>query len=236
MSNALAFDDFKPFTTTCELRYKNAYLIYDRTGQIMQEMQGLFTNIAVAAATPQASQFTAEEGTFNLEIAATRYTTGRVGKHSEIFIHNCNSFFNSVIDRLEINIFTRIGLRCILKKEFQTEDEAKAALAAVPFPGSAPRKRFNIAEGPTEVLFRWEDKQIGAFVRLKAETTEVTINVQPEFRDVIPKFEKKLIGLTLDVDYYTVAPVEREKWIGHEWIPAKLRVIKKEVDGILQGA
>jgi hypothetical protein len=85
------------------------------------------------------------------------------------------------------------------------------------------------------VLFRWEDSQIGAFFRLKVETIEIKISVPPELQDNVPTFDKKIIGLTLDIDYYTVAPVDREQWEPQEWLPQKLRIIRKEVDGIMGG-
>jgi hypothetical protein len=70
---------------------------------------------------------------------------------------------------------------------------------------------------------------------LKAETTEIKLNVPPELQGNVPKFDRKLIGLTLDIDYYTVAPVEREQWEPQEWLLQKVRIIRKEVDDILQG-
>jgi len=70
---------------------------------------------------------------------------------------------------------------------------------------------------------------------LKAETTDIKLAVPPELQDTVPKIDKKTTGLTLDIDYYTVAPVEREQWNSQEWVPQKLRIIRKEVDGILEG-
>lgn len=49
---SLTIDDFRPFSVTCELRYKNAYLIYDRTGQVLEELRNSFPSIAVSTASP----------------------------------------------------------------------------------------------------------------------------------------------------------------------------------------
>jgi len=235
MPSLLTIDDFKPFSVTCELRYKNAYLIYDRTGQILEELRGSFTNINVSTASPPQTAFVAEEGSFTLEIGACRFTSGRIDKNPETFAKQCKAFFDAVTDQLQIAVFTRIGLRYILRKEFKTEDESKAALASMMLANLKPTKRFNSSDSPTEVLFRWEDSQIGAFVRLKPETTDIKLAIPPELQDTVPKIDKKLTGLILDTDYYTVAPVEREQWNPQEWLPQKLRMIRKEVDGIIQG-
>lgn len=235
MPASLTIDDFKAFNLTCEMRYKNAYLIFDRTGHVLEDLRESFTNVSISQAGPQQTAFAADEGTFNLEVGVCRFTSGGTDKSPEAFAKHCKLFFDSVTDRLQISVFTRIGLRYILRKEFKAEDEAKAALAAMMLANLKPTKRFNSSESPTEVLFRWEDTQIGAFVRLKAETTNIKLAVPDELRDIVPQVDKKINGLTLDVDYYTIAPVDREQWNAQEWLPQKLRIIRREVDGIIQG-
>jgi uncharacterized protein (TIGR04255 family) len=212
MATFLTVDDFKPFTITCELRFKNAYLLFDRTGAIVEDLRGHFTDINVTSASPQVSAFTSGEGYLHLELGACRFTSGRFDKNSESFAKHCKNFFDIVTERIQINIYTRIGLRYILRKEFKTEDDAKAALASCRLANLKPTRRFNSSDSPTEVMFRWEDAQIGAMVRLKAETTEVKVQVPIELQEAVPAFEKKTTVLTIDTDYYTVAPVEREQW------------------------
>jgi hypothetical protein len=122
-----------------------------------------------------------------------------------------------------------------LKKEFKTEDESKVALASTMLVNLQPTQRFNSSQSPTELMFRWEDAQIGALVRLKAEKSDVKFAVPIEYRNLVPKIEKQSVAVIADIDYYTVAPVEREQWNAVEWLPQKLRIIRKEVHGILQG-
>jgi len=231
----LTIDDFKQYSLTCELRYKNAYLIYDRTGQIIEDVRESFTDINVSISSPQQTSWTTNEGTLVLELGACRFINNRPDKNAEPFAKYCKAFFDAVTHQLQIGVFTRIGLRYILRREYKTVDESKAALASMLLPNLKPPKRFNSSDSPTEVLFRWEDSQIGAFFRLKAETIEIKTMPPPELVDSVPKFEKKINGLTLDIDYYTVAPVDREQWNPEEWLPQKLRIIRKEVDGILGG-
>lgn len=233
MPSPLTIDEFKLVSITTELRYKNAFLIYDRTGRVLKDLHDSFTDINVSSASPQQTAFTAEEGSFVLELGACRFTSGQTD--AETFAKHSTAFFNVVVDHLEIEVFTRIGLRCILRKEFKAEEESRAALASLRLPNLEPIKRFNSSDSPTEVMFRWEDTQIGATVRLKAETAEIKVTASPELRESLPKVDKKIIGLTLDTDYYTAAPVEREQWNSQEWLPQKLRIIRKELNGILQG-
>ena len=207
---ALTIDEFKRFSLTCELRYKSAFLIYDRTGQVLEDIRDSFTNIAVSTSAPQQTSWAADEGTFVLELGACRFSSVRSSQSAEEFAKHCNAFFSAVTNHMQINVFTRIGLRYFARKEFKTLDEAKTALASMSLANLKPTQRFKSSDSPTEVLFRWEDSQIGAFARLKAETVEINPVIAPELQEHIAKVNKKIHGLTMDIDYYTVAPVERE--------------------------
>jgi hypothetical protein len=236
MPSPLTIDDFKSSNVTCEVRYKNAYLIFDRTGQVIEDLRESFTDISISVASPQQTTWTTNESTLVLELGACRLTSTCLDKSGEAFAKRCKAFFDAVVHNLQINLFTRIGLRCIYRKEYKTVDEARTALEAMTLVNLKPVKRFNSSDSPTEVLFRWEDSQVGAFIRLKAESIEIKSTIPFELQDTVPSIDKKINSLTLDVDYYTVAPVDREQWDPEEWLPQKFRIIRKEIDGIIGGS
>jgi len=230
----VTFDDFKPLSVTCEWRYKNAFLVYDRTGHVIRDLSETFANIVVQAAAPQQTAFTSDEGSFTVEIGGCRFTEGGFDK-GERFAKHCKDFIGPVTRQLRIEVFTRIGLRYIARKEFKALDEARANLASMQLVNLTPSKRFNSSDSPTELLYRWEDEAIGALFRLRAESIDIKVNVPPELRGHVSTVDKKIYGLTLDVDYYTIAPVELDQWDAQEWLLQKLRIVRKETDGILQG-
>src|SRR5271165_73386 len=131
MPSPLTIDDFKPFSVTCELRYQNAYLLYDRTGQILEDLRTHFSDLEVSNASPAQTAFTAEEGSFTLELTACRVTTPSAEKGGERFAKHCKTFFEVVATQLEINVYKRIGLRYIARRDYKDEDEAKTAVAAL---------------------------------------------------------------------------------------------------------
>jgi uncharacterized protein (TIGR04255 family) len=235
MASNLGFDDFSLVNVTCELRYPNAYMIYDHTGEIAQDLRDHFSDLVVATATPPQTDFIVAEGGLTLGLAASRVTCTPPHSKPESFAKHCKSFFDVVLDRLDIDVLTRIGLRPILRKDFKSLDEARTAMASAGLVNLNPPKRFNSSHEPTELVLRWQDSNMGAAVRLKTDTIEIKFVPPAEVREWITSVDKTLYALTLDIDYYTVAPVEREQWHPEEWVVEKLRVIKKESDGILQG-
>jgi len=226
----MTVDDFKMVSATCEARYENAYLIYDRTGQVCYEARSLFTDCNVLSATPNQTIFQAKEGSAALELMQSRFSSTRPDSSLEKFAGDCKKFLDSVTKNLEVKVFTRIGLRTILRKDFGTLDEAKAALVSLKLAGLKSAERYGIASEPREILFRWESDQLGVMLRLSAETGKIDIVPPPELQAKESEIHKSFSGLVLDVDYYTLAPVERAQWDAPTWIQRSLRMIKRDTN------
>jgi hypothetical protein len=229
----LSVADFKMTSAVCELRYENAYLIYDRTGRICNEARSLYTDCNVLSAAPNLTTFQANEGAFALELAQSRFSTNKPDNSLEKFSEQSKKFFDSVMSNLEIRVFTRVGLRVISRKDFKSLDDAKVALTSLKLVNLQPTERFGAASEPHEVLFRWEGTQVGAMLRLKAESGKIDIFLPPELEAEKAEIHKSFNGLVLDVDYYTVAPVERSQWDAPAWIPRSLRTMRRDIDSIL---
>ncbi len=116
MPTTLSFADFSMSRAASELRYDNAYLIYDRTGQVIQEARGHFTNFKVTSATPNESTFLSDEGSFGLQLGSCRFISDKADASLESFGSSCKRYFDIVAELLDIRMFTRVGLRVITKK------------------------------------------------------------------------------------------------------------------------
>jgi hypothetical protein len=232
MITPLSVSDFKMTLAVCEVRYENAYLIYDRTGFICDELRKLFTGLNVINASPNQTVLQAEEGSFVLELTQSRFTSQKPDSNLETFGAHAKRFFTSILYSLDVKVFTRVGLRVFFRKEFKDLAEAKAAFARLKLVDLKPMERFGAASEPHEILLRWEGDQIGTTLRLKAETGKIDVILPPEIQPERPEIHKSINGLILDVDYYTVAPVERSQWDASAWIPQSIRTIRKGSDSI----
>jgi hypothetical protein len=150
----------------------------------------------------------------------------------EKFASNCKRFFDSVTVLLDIRVFTRIGFRLFFRKDFKELDEAKAALHSLRLVNLKTEERFGAASEPHEVSLRWEGSQVGAMLHLTAQTGKIDLAVPAELEAEKTEIHKSLHGLIIDVDYYTVAPVERSQFDASAWILRSARTIKKNIDTI----
>jgi hypothetical protein len=229
----LSVDDFRMFSAVCELRYEDAFLLFDRSGRICNDAKERFTDCEIVSAVPNQTILRAKEGNFTVDLKACRFTTTSPDSTLERFAANCKGFFDSVTNNLDLKVFTRIGLRVVLRKEYGDLAEAKAALSSLKLLNIPQAERFGAASEPREMTFRWEGTQIGTMLRLAAETGKIDVVLPPELEMEKSEFHKSIMGLVLDVDYYTVAPVERSQWDAIAWIPRSVRTVKKESDAVL---
>src|SRR5437016_82646 len=98
----LSVADFKMTVAVCELRYENAYLIYDYTGRICHEVRPLYTDCNVLSATPNQTTLQAKEGSFALELAQCRFSAHNPDGTLETFAKHSKGFFDSVTRNLDI--------------------------------------------------------------------------------------------------------------------------------------
>lgn len=233
MPITMSIGDFKLTRAVCEIRYESAYLIFDQTGHVIHSLRSSFKNLEVINPNPMQSTFRAEEGAFGLEVTQSRFTADMPDPTLEKFAGHCKRYFDTVAESLEVRVFLRIGLRVFFRRDFKDLVSSKDALNSLGLANFEPVARFGVEEPPQEILFRWENAEIGAVLRLKAESGAIDIVLPPELESSKSQLHKDINCVTLDIDYYTVAPAERAQWDPAAWIPQSMRRIKKEADKIL---
>ena len=198
MISTLSIDDFKLKQAVCELRYENAYLLYDRTGLICAELQRSFTHVQVLSAVPQQSVIQCDEGVFGLELGQCRFTSMKLDNQLERFADETKRFLDVALYNLDIKVFTRIGLRVFFVKEYKSLDEARSALALLKLSNIASVERFGAATEPSEVLFRWENTMIGTMLRLATGSSTVDLvvssEIAPEKSEIHKSFSNSRTG------------------------------------------
>jgi hypothetical protein len=233
MALPLTILDFKLRQATCELRYPDAFLIFDKTGDIYHELGKKFTNLKSDAATPAQTQMTADEGVISVEQQILRLTDNDPDLVLEKFAPNFKTLFDCVVDRLDLVAFTRIGLRQLFFKSYESAQQSEAALNALRLVQTGAEKRFGAGPNIAELFIRWEDKELGAVFRIKAEKGSLDAKFPFELGMAEKSIHKEFHRLVMDIDYYTIATVERDQWDPVTWITQSARIVRKEADRFL---
>jgi hypothetical protein len=229
----LSVDDFKIHRAICEIRYEDAHLLFDHTGRTLQNMKSAFTDLKVTSAAPNQTTGRCKEGAFALELAASRFSAENPDSKLEAFGVRCKNFFEIVIDSLELKVFTRIGLRVLYRADTTDLDKARKKLNELELVNRPSELRYEASEEPEELILRWQNDEVGTMLRLKAEKGTVDVVLPPELEMEKSSISKSYVGLVLDVDTYTVAPVERSQWDASSWIQQSIRIVRRDTNKIL---
>lgn len=229
--------DFHLIQATCEIRYPQAPLVFDRTGHVFHSLGKKLTNLHNDGAAPTQTTMTADEGTAVIELNSSRFVADAVFSTGDLesFASNCKTFFDLVINELELTFFTRVGLRILFSKQFPTRAESVERLNTLKIvnnDAAAPVVRFGASAKIGEVLFRWQGNDLGTTFHLTAEDGAINAKFPPGL-GLDSSINKEYHRLLLDIDYYTVSIVQREQWDAAEWITQAARMVRKETDKLL---
>jgi hypothetical protein len=139
-----------------------------------------------------------------------------------------------LIERLSIELFTRVGFRVNFERKFSSKTDASTFfLKRLPFPRMSG-KHFNIEGTMLEPTygFRWEGDKTGCHIQCITQTQQVTAEFPFAFREARP--DKSLLErhvAIVDVDYYTTADTPAELVKLSDLLPAWLRAIRRDLRG-----
>jgi hypothetical protein len=220
-----------------ELRYDQAYLLWDKAGAIWQDIRKANPNIKLREAGPAKVVMTIDRR-FQLTIELDKLNISVFTPPSSMddFIDLCMSVVRTSVHTLEIPLFSRVGLRVIYRQNFKSRAEASNALISTKMMKIPEGKHFGIEGEPRlpHYSIRWEGDKLGVQVIVQAQ--ERKIMVEPALGEtIVEPIEKDVFELVFDTDYSTIGTVESGQFRASEWITNGMRVIRRDSRAFLGG-
>lgn len=237
MPPPLPFSSFRRSQLIFEMRYDEAYLLWDRTGSIWTALQPLFKKLRSNQAQPNQQTFIADDRyVLTIGLQRTSLTDHNPAGNVEKLLETVATFANTAIETLELRALERVGARCIFSLPCKSIEEAREkACAALPAFSSRP-PLFNIKSGtigPT-IKLECDDGDFGYIAQLYANEKRFEVNSPPEATDSgWEKFEKKLAEVLLDLDFHTKKPVRVNAFDCKLWLQGWNKAIARDADGFL---
>src|ERR1035438_819511 len=151
-SVSLSYSDLLLASTTCEVRYDFAFLIFDRTGAICLESKEFYPELKILQASPSVTTFESSPYSFSVEQLQSRAFCRELRHDPKGFGEATAHFFEIVLERLEVRVLTRIGLRQVYFQSFPGRDDAAAIVRALKLQPGAADAHFGISSPAREVI------------------------------------------------------------------------------------
>jgi hypothetical protein len=235
--NPMDLSHFDLRSVAFEVRYDQAYLLWDRAGALWQAVHRIAPTIKLTESVPaKISGFIERRFHVSVELEKVLIIVYPPPSTVEDYIALCRDILAAAIDILGVKIYSRIGLRLIHHRRFRSSEEAADALLSTGIMKVPEGKHFGI-EGPPKLphyAIRLDGDNLAVQVNLHTQERKLKIDV-PLGETALESVEKDIFELIYDVDYFTIGTVDIGQFRASDWIPNALRVIRRDSKVFLGG-
>ena len=230
MNDSLSLSNLKLLQATIEIRYNNAYLLWDRSGLIWSKASSKWVNLKIVKADPMVTNFLIDDRyEASVQLEKAHFIDLKPSSSLKEFIANAELFVTLVADTLDLTEFTRLGFRLIYYKRFNNKVEAADSLISTKMINVPSGKHFNI-EGKVltpKYSLKWEGESMGVRVELSAQNKKIDLDVKPGMEEIAPVHVERF-EIVYDIDYYTLKNTTKGQLNVKDWISQSYHLIKRD--------
>jgi hypothetical protein len=233
---AIDIRDFTLFSAALELRYPPRFLIWDKIGTFWTELIEYHPELRVKKADAKETAVQLDRTTNGVVQIEKAWLVNHLPSndlkelkgYAKVFVPNLTTILGT-------QLFTRIGMRLIFSKSFDSRENAAQFLArSLKLPN--PQERHLGIEGKLldpELAFRWEGDKTGYLLRFQSVEQKLEVDLPFEFRDAQPEtWKEKRCYVRVDIDYYVHAETRADKVNSEDLIDSWLKIIRREIGSI----
>lgn len=221
-----------------EMRYSEAYLIWDRAGGLWKALGARFKTFKTSGVAPSNVTFNADRR-YTLTVAIDRAAIVDHSPEGSVEpIFDLFSFFaQTVIRHLAVRVLDRVGIRSIYTIDFKSrEDVYKRAQEAIS--NSALNKTyFNIEPTFVAPVYKVDvdDGDVGYTAQLYSREYKLEFQPPPDAATLgVLDISKTINQLALDVDFATKKPVPIEGLDVMAWLIGWNKALVRDADAFLE--
>lgn len=231
------FSSFRRKQIAYELRYDNAYLLWDRTGWIWTHLKSHVGNLTTNTVSPNRTVFFAD-GRYSLSVSLDRASIidERPEASADSTFELITAFSEIVLSGLEVAILTRAGTRFQYSIECRNLNEAKNIVNSMHMTVNPNKKLFNIEPASIAPAYKVEvnDGALGYIFQAYAQELVLQLEPLPDIISLIGAAEKKVTSqFVIDIDFMTKNPLPVESFDAKTWLSGWQKAINRDMDAML---
>jgi hypothetical protein len=228
---------FQRLQVTLELRFDEAFILWDRTGALWETVRRQFKVLKHTQVTPSQTGFNGD-GRFAMTVALDRavITDHKPSGGATATFDVMSTFTETVLRVLQVTMLKRVGTRFIYSHRCKDAEDARAKLAkALPLSfGGA--EFFNIKPERVAPLVKVDvgDGELGYTVQLNANERKYEFAPPPEVSALNLELQGETFHeLVLDFDFFTARPMPTESLDIRLWLSGWNKALGRDADNIL---
>jgi hypothetical protein len=233
----LPLSSFQRAQFTLELRFDEAFILWDRTGVLWQAIQRQFRTLKHTQVSPNQTSFTGDDR-FGLIVGLDKaiITDHRPSGGASGTVDVMSRFVEAVIEHLHIAVFNRVGSRLIHRLRCKDAEEVRARLAqALPMKFGS-REFFSVKPDRISQHFKLDvsDGELSYTFQLYASERKFDFEPPPEMAGVgLEPLHDTINELMLDIDLFTAKPLPTESFDAKVWLSGCSKMVSADTDRLL---
>jgi len=234
----LGISDLKLKNVVFEARFERNYLHWDRAGQLWTELLLAYPALKVIKGEPSRTQGRLSSE-FEIVVQNDLFFVMQEDPHPNLktFGDVCDDLTQRTSDLFKVTEFTRLGLRKIYVKFFETMEQASQSVLDSGLMVVPAGPQFGIApDVPANLEWRavWGDKRNGCGLQLRSEELNFELDLPLNWKGVSDSIKKKRFQMTWDVDFFTKGSVRIDQLGVKDWLAQASHAIGRDSDNFLQ--
>ncbi|MDR5830111.1 hypothetical protein P9250_19750 [Caballeronia sp. LP006] len=234
----MILDKFTLNSVIVQTVYADAFVLWDRAGEIARRMSEIWPGLKVAEGQPNQQTLGAPGIQIQTGFRASTFTVRGPKALDQSRIRQFTESYALLRDRLEIPELTRVSARSLYVRKFESLKEANAAvfdLGLVKWPNERVFDQPMEADrNGSELLYRFEDKASFTLLRLKAEELKLETELDPEFFD--EPINRSQFRMIIDFDRGNLGAINAQKFRMDDWLKGYSHVLRRDIDKVLRPA
>jgi hypothetical protein len=226
----LNISQFKIHQVAFQVRYRDAFLLFDKTGSLAEEARKRWPTIKIEKGEPRISSFTVDDKyRLQVEINKATFIAYNPKPSLEEFIDDAHAFEEIIRKTLEIFEYNRVGFKPFYRKDHETKEDATMDIVSSLGLKLPQGTHFNI-EGKTPLItleHRWEDELLGVTSQLRSQEQSWEFTPPIEAEGLEPKKTVKNF-VSYSPDYFTRKPISVNQLNVKKWIENAFHLIKRD--------
>lgn len=233
----MILDSFKMRSAIIQICYADAFLIWDRSGEINRRISKIWPGVKIEEGVPQ--HVTLTGAGVKIKTGIDKSTITISGEHAlgQLKVSQICDTFAVWCRELELEELSRVSTRVTYSKDFESLKNANAELLALNLVRWPDTKVFDQPmesdRNGLEVQYRFEDDDSFSVLRLKAEQLKYEVSLDPNVFDD-SEIKKIINRMIIDFDRGLLGATVASKFRMEEWLKGYQHIIRRDIEKIIK--
>lgn len=232
----MILDAFKIHSAVVQLQYAEAFILWDRAGEISRQLNKIWPDLRLSEGQP--NQQTLVGKGVNIQTGLSKSTITISGEHAlnQFSIRQIAETYDIWRKNLEIAELKRVSTRVAYLKDFPALKNANAELLSMGLVRWPDTKVFDQPlisdQNGVEVHYRFEDENSFSLLKLKAEQLNFKMELDPYWIED-SEISKQKSRMVIDFDRGLLGSVNAEKFRMDEWLKGYQHILRRDIEKVL---